>query len=87
MIVIKDGELIRSGIGLKTWYNFMSSTVAKFPSSVSRVTFSANQTSQEMQGIEITGVVMWSVNRLEDGPYRFYKYAGQDIQAANENLR
>jgi hypothetical protein len=54
---------------------------------VAKVSFSAQQVSKEMQGVEITGVVMWSVNRLDDGPYRFYKYAGQDIETANDNLK
>jgi hypothetical protein len=85
--VISNGELRKSGIGLKTFYNPIVSTVAKFPSAVAKVSFSAQQVSKEMQGVEITGVVMWSVNRLDDGPYRFYKYAGQDIETANDNLK
>jgi hypothetical protein len=86
--VIEHGELKKAGIGLKTFTSPLTQTTAKFPSSVQKVVFSAQQTSKEMQGVEITAVLMWTVNRLDDGPYRFYKYAGgQSIEAANDTLR
>ena len=72
---------------MKTLINPFSESVAKFSSSVTKVHFRAEQVTKEMQGIEISGVVMWSVKRDEDGPFRFYKYAGQDIDAACDNLR
>lgn len=35
-----------------------------------------------MQGVEIEGVAFWSVYRLEDGPFRCYKYMeGNDANA------
>jgi uncharacterized membrane protein YqiK len=88
LIVIENGELKRAGIGLKTFYSPLTQTLAKFPSSVQKVTFSAEQVSKEMQGVAITSVMMWTVNRLDDGPYRFFKYAGgQSIETANDTLR
>lgn len=38
-----------------------------------------------MQGMNITGVAFWSVNRQEDGPFKCYKYMqGGD---ANQNVK
>ena len=87
MIVIRDGKMTKCGVGLRTHVNPFKDTVAKFPSSVRKVTFSAQQVSKEIQGIEITGVVLWSVHRSEDGPFKFFKYAGNEGDAANDNLK
>jgi len=32
-----------------------------------------------MQGIEVSGVLIWSVYREEDGPFRCYKSFGNDL--------
>ena len=45
LIVIKDGQMIKSGIGLKTTINPFTETIAKFPSGVKKIEFSANQVS------------------------------------------
>ena len=34
-----------------------------------------------MQGIECSGVIMWSVYRNDDGPFRAYKAFGTDLQS------
>jgi len=34
-----------------------------------------------MQGVEVTGVLIWSVYRDEDGPFRCYKCFGDDLIA------
>lgn len=45
-----------------------------------------------MQGIEVSGVLIWSVYREEDGPFRCYKSFGQDLltksgpRVANQKL-
>lgn len=84
LLIIRDGKLIKAGIGLKAIAG-LSDTVVKFPSKIEKVTFSANNVTKEMQGIEITGFAFWSVYREEDGPFRCYKYMqGND---ANENVR
>lgn len=84
LLLIRDGQLVKAGIGLKTLIGF-SDTIVKFPSRVEKVTFSANNVTQEMQGIQITGFAFWSVFREEDGPFRCYKYMqGND---ANENVK
>lgn len=43
-----------------------------------------------MQGVEVTGMLIWSVYRNEDGPFRCFKSFGQDLnnncRVANEKL-
>jgi hypothetical protein len=36
-----------------------------------------------MQGIEVSGVLIWSVYREEDGPFRCYKSFGRDLLNQN----
>jgi len=38
-----------------------------------QVEFSADNVTKEMQGLEVTGIAVWSVFRDKDGPFRFYK--------------
>jgi hypothetical protein len=43
--LIRDGQLAKAGIGLKT-FTGLSDTVVKFPSRVEKVTFAANNVTQ-----------------------------------------
>ena len=52
LLVIRNGKMIKAGVGLKTWATFLD-TIVTFPSTVSRVNFSANNVTVEMQGIVI----------------------------------
>jgi flotillin len=85
MLVIRNGELKKSGIGLKTLV-WPGETVVKFPSAVERVEFSAKNVTREMLGVEVEGVAFWSVNRKGQGPFNCYKYmhGGGD---ANNSVR
>ena len=38
-----------------------------------------------MQGIIITGFAFWSVNRNQEGPFKYYKY--MERQNPNESVR
>ena len=33
-----------------------------------------------MQGVEVTGMLIWSVHREGDGPFRCYKSFGKDLE-------
>lgn len=50
VLVIKDGKMIRSGVGLKTLV-FPTETYVKFPSKVEKVEFRAENVTKENQGI------------------------------------
>ena len=73
VLVIRDGKMVRSGIGLKTVVWPFESFV-KFPSRVSMVEFKAMNVTKENQGVEISGFAFWSVFREGDGPFKCYKY-------------
>jgi len=36
-----------------------------------------------MQGLEVTGIAVWSIYRDSDGPFRFYK----SMQGSNPNSK
>lgn len=84
LLLIENGTLVKAGIGLKCFV-LPHQTVVKFPSKIERVVFSARNVTKEMQGLEVEGFAIWSVNREGDGPFKCYKYTqGGD---ANENVR
>ena len=35
-----------------------------------------------MQGVEVSGMLIWSVYRSDDGPFKCYKSFGSDLQQA-----
>ena len=44
-----------------------------------------------MQGVKVTGMLVWSIRRTEDGPFNAYKNLGDDLASgnpttANDNL-
>jgi len=87
MIVLRNGKLVRSGIGLKTFV-FPNETLVKFPSAIQRVEFNAKNVTKEMQGVQIDGVAFWSVYRFEDGPFKCYKYmyGGADANTSVQTM-
>jgi flotillin len=90
MLIIRSGEVLNYGIGISGWVG-IDDKVVRFPSSIHKVAFSAQQVTTEMQGIEVSGVIIWTIYRESDGPLRAYKYLGQDISSqdpknANDNL-
>lgn len=84
LIVMRDGQMVKCGIGLQTWVMPWDQTVS-FPSLINEVNFSAQQVTAEMQGVEVRGNIIWSVYRDGDGPFRCYKMFGSALQ--NQNPR
>ena len=78
MVVIRNGEMVKCGIGLATWI-MPGDQAIKFPSLINKVTFRASQVSAEMQGVDVTGMLIWSVHRSGDGPFKCYKSFGEDL--------
>jgi len=79
LIVIRNGALVKKGIAMGTW-KFPGDQIITFPSLIQNVTFTANQVSAEMQGVEVSGMLIWSVYRKEDGPMRIYTSFGDDLK-------
>lgn len=75
LLVLRDGRLIGQGIGLRAFCGWRDS-VAKFPATIQKIRFQAAQVDKEMQGLEVSGYLSWSVNRTGEGqgPWNAYKY-------------
>ena len=91
MIVLRDGKPTKMGIGLSGfvgWYD----TLVKYPSQINKVSFTMQQVTSENQGVEISGVLLWSIYRVDEGPFLAYQKLGEDLQTgnpakANDDLR
>lgn len=62
MLILRNGELVKSGIGLACW-TMPGDQIIKFPSVINKVKFRASQVSSEMQGVDVSGMIIWSVHR------------------------
>lgn len=65
--------------------------VVTFPSKVNKVDFKTQQVTTEMQGVQVSGCIIWTVYREGEGPFLAYKNLGKDLASkipntANENL-
>lgn len=90
MLVIKNGQIVKSGVGISS-YIYFGNKVVKFPSKINKVNFIAQQVTNEMQGVEVSGIIVWAIYRDKDGPVRAYKMLGEDLKqdvpyTANNNL-
>jgi regulator of protease activity HflC (stomatin/prohibitin superfamily) len=58
---------------------------------VHRVKFSTEQVTKEMQGVWVEGMLVWSIMRNEDGPFKAFRNLGEDLttgdpKTANDSL-
>lgn len=90
VLILNNGKMKKCGVGL-TCFKGPYDQVARFPSQVNKIEFSTEQVTKEMQGVKVTGMLVWSINRSDDGPFNAYKNLGEDLcsenpKTANENL-
>lgn len=85
LILVRNGEMVKKGIGMATW-TLPGDQVIQYPSLINQVNFKALQVTAEMQGVEVSGMLIWSVYRMEDGPFRAYKYFGDDLKNPTPRL-
>ena len=78
VVIIRDGKMVTAGVGLNC-FKWPFDSVAKFPSSVKEVAFSAEQVTTEMQGVNVSATLAWTIFREGDGPFRAYKTHGSDL--------
>lgn len=53
--------------------------VIKFPTLLREVSFSAEQITNEMQGVVVSGSLIWSPDTKEDGPFKLYRTFGEEL--------
>jgi hypothetical protein len=71
LIVTRDGKLLQSTIG-GSRFMMPGDRHITFPSILRKVTFSAEQISKEMQGVQVTGTIVWTVHTKGAGAYQCY---------------
>ncbi len=59
---------------------------------MNKVVFSTEQVTKEMQGVKVSGMIVWTILRTDDGPANAFKYLGEELssgnpQTANANLQ
>lgn len=89
-MILADGKPKKIGTGVSTWKGIFDQ-VATFPSRVNKVTFTTNVVTSEMQSVKLSGMLVWSIFRKDQGPFQAYKSFGEDLKKAvpnetNENL-
>jgi hypothetical protein len=60
-----------------TWYG---DKVVKFPTHLRTVNFEAEQVTEEMMGVRVSGALVWSPHRDNNGPFKLYKAFGDELQ-------
>lgn len=75
LLRIRDGVLVRSGIGISVWRR-PGDVVVRYTSAVQRVTFSALAPSREQVPFAIEGFALWTVIAEGDGPFRAFRNLG-----------
>ena len=81
VLILRNGEMKQAAVGLRTWRGPFDQ-VATFPAKVYKVDFTTEQITSERQGIRVSGMLVWTVNRIGDGPFLAYKNLG-DISSGN----
>ena len=79
VLIDSNGNYKDSGIGLNCFRGPWDQ-VAKFPSQLNQINFSTQQVDKNMQGVEVSGSIVWSIFRENDGPYKAYKNLGPDLR-------
>ena len=81
ILIMNSGKMVKAGVGLRCFKGPFDQ-VATFPAKVYKVDFETEQVTNEMQGVRVSGMLVWTVNRLGDGPFNAYKNLG-DISSGN----
>ena len=79
LLVIRNGELLKCSVGLGTWI-MPGDAAVKFPSQLNKLHFTAEQVTAEMQGVEVKGMLVWTIHRDKEGPFKCYKAFGEDLK-------
>ena len=89
VVIMRNGEFVQAGIGLST-VTTPFDTHAIFPSKLHKVEIKTQQVTKEMQGIEVSSMIEWTIDKKGEGPMKAFK--NLDVHKhhpdkANETLR
>jgi len=91
LLLIQDGRLVRAGVGL-TVFRSLNAQVVRFSSNMHKVTWKAQEMTNQRAGVEVKGFAIWGIYRPDaedpDGPFRAYKsipgLADGDVTAGSQ---
>jgi len=72
VILTRNGKLVQAGIGLSRFRSPFDS-VAVFPSRLTKVEIYTQQVTQEMQGVQVSSMIEWTVDKNGQGPMKAYQ--------------
>lgn len=81
VLVMRNGQMVKAAVGMRCFKGPFDQ-VARFPAKIYKVDFSTEQVTNEMQGVRVCGMLVWTVNRIGAGPFNAYKNLG-DISSGN----
>ena len=81
VLIMRNGAMVQAAVGLRCFRGPFDQ-VARFPAKIYKVSFETEQVTNEMQGVRVSGMLVWTVNRIGDGPFNAYKNLG-DISSGN----
>ncbi len=81
VLIMRNGAMVQAAVGLRCFRGPFDQ-VARFPAKIYKVNFETEQVTNEMQGVRVNGMLVWTVNRIGDGPFNAYKNLG-DISSGN----
>ena len=81
VMIMRNGAMVQAAVGLRTFKGPFDQ-VARFPAKIYKVSFETEQVTNEMQGVRVSGMLVWTINRIGDGPFNAYKNLG-DISSGN----
>ena len=89
VVIMRDGEFKQAGIGLSCFIGPFDQ-VAIFPSKLVKLECTTQQVTKEMQGVEVSSMIEWTIDKKGEGPMKAFK--NLDVQKdipykANETLR
>jgi len=87
LLCIRNGRLVKAGVGIYVWRR-PGDVVARFTSTMQRVSFSVSALSRERLRLSIDGFILWSVSPGGDGPFRAFQKLGLvNLDAPPRDLR
>lgn len=81
VLIMRNGKMVKAAVGMRCFKGPFDQ-VARFPAKIYKVDFTTEQVTNEMQGVRVCGMLVWTVNRIGDGPFNAYKNLG-DISSGN----
>ena len=82
VVIMRNGEFLQAGIGLSCFIGPFDQ-VAIFPSKLVKIEIKTQQVTQEMQGVEVSSMIEWTIDKKGEGPMKAFK--NLDVQKAHPN--